>query len=410
MSTGSSVEPRPVLRVVRRGLLALLVILLLLLAAGSWYFSGLIRADGLEVKEYAVEQDLALTPAADGTVRISSSDATESQMVNGPTTYGVEWDGGYGQVSGPVVSGRAVSGSVDSGGEPEVVRRFEVLTGEAPGEATPASLELGAFPDDPALSLGPRATEVTYTSPVGSLPAWYVPGSGADNSTWAILVHGKGGTRTEMYRMALSTIEQGLPTLDISYRNDVGLPRDPSDQYQYGRTEWRDLAGAVEYAAERGAERIVLGGDSMGGGIIAAYLRNTSGTSGSPEVVGTVLDAPMLDFAETVRFGARQLDLPVPGPARDLLTATALQLAAVRFDVDWDATDYLTDTDWLSVPTLVFHGTADTTVPISTSRQLAGAHPELVTLVETEGVEHVRSWNHDPEAYDKAVRAFIERL
>ena len=62
------------------------------------------------------------------------------------------------------------------------------------------------------------------------------------------------------------------------------------------------------------------------------------------------------------------------------------------------------------MPALVFHGTADITVPIATSRELAQEQPDLVTLVETEGVEHVRSWNADPEAYDAEIDSFIERL
>lgn len=391
-------DARPRGRMLRRALVLLVLLALVLFGGGGWYFSSLIHADGLEVKEYAVVKDLALTPSSDGTVAIRSEDAVEMRMITAPSTYGVEWSGGYGQVSGPVVARE----------EGEVVRRFEVLTGASPEQDTPASLELGAFPDDPDHSLGPRATEVAYTSPAGEFPAWYVPGKDVEQKRWAILVHGKGGTRTEMYRMALSTVARGLPTLDISYRNDVGLPRDPSGYYQYGRTEWRDLEGAIAYAANQGAEQVVLGGDSMGGGIIASYLQRREPSTTAPEVVGLILDAPMLDFAETVRFGAEQLDLPLPGPAREALTWTALHLASVRFDIDWGAVDYLDRSSWLSVPTLLFHGTADTTVPIATSRELAADHPDLVTLVELPGVEHVRSWNHGPEAYDTAIGSFLD--
>ena len=35
----------------------------------------------------------------------------------------------------------------------------------------------------------------------------------------------------------------------------------------------------------------------------------------------------------------------------------------LRFDVDWPALDYLEDTSRYDVDFLVFHGTADTTVP-----------------------------------------------
>ncbi len=118
----------------------------------------------------------------------------------------------------------------------------------------------------------------------------------------------------------------------------------------------------------------------------------------------------MLDFGTTISFGARQLEVPVIGHIPESLTWTAKKIASVRYDVDWAALDYLTDTSWLTMPALVFHGTADRTVPISTSRELAKDKTSLVTLVETEGVEHVRSWNADPAAYDTRIRTFLGRL
>ncbi len=391
---------RPGLRRLSRLLLLVLVIVLVLFLGGGWYFSGRIRSDGLEVMSYPVERTLTLTPQSLGTLAIRSSDPQQVAMLREPSTYGLKWrGGGYGRVSGPVVS--------RAGGQ--VVRRFEVVLGEPPRKGEKAELDLVAYPDDPRYALGPKVEEVTYSSERGRFPAYFVDSASSRKKTWAILVHGKGGSRMEMYRMARATAAAGLPSLDITYRNDEGHPADPSGYYQYGRTEWRDLRGAVAYAASHGAQQVVLGADSMGGGIVASYLRHRQPTE-APEVVGLVLDAPMLDFGETVSFGARQLRLPVLGHVPGSLTWTAKQLAAVRFDVDWAALDYLSDPSWLTMPTLLFHGTADTTVPIATSRRLARAEPGLVTLVETPGVEHVRSWNADPRAYDEHVRTFLRGL
>jgi pimeloyl-ACP methyl ester carboxylesterase len=388
-------------RLLRRLVLVVLVLVLVFFAGGGWYFSGRIRAEGLEVKDYPVENHLRLYPSSGGTVGIRSSAADETKMLAAPSTYGVKWaGGGYGRVSGPW--SRTADG--------RIVRHFEVVRGTAPAQGTRASTDLVAFPEDPEVALGPQVRAVSYTSPRGRFPAWFVPGTKPGSTTWAILVHGKGGSRTEMYRMTRATAAAGLPSLDITYRNDDGLPRDTSGYYQYGRTEWRDLQGAVDYAAAHGAGRVVLGADSMGGSIVASYLRHRdSGTSG-PVVAGLVLDAPMLDFAKTVQFGARQLELPVLGHVPDSLTWTAERIASARYDLDWDSIDYLDDTSWLKVPTLLFHGTADTTVPISTSRELAKDKPGLVTLVATKGVEHVRSWNADPPAYDERVRQLVDRV
>ncbi len=394
--TGPAAAVGRFLRVV---VLVLLVLGLAFVAGGGWYFSGLIHSDGLEVKPYPDANDLVLDPGPEGTVVIEASDDVERTMLAAPSTYGISWDGGYGQVSGPVVS---TDGDV-------VVRRFSVLAGAPPATDTTANLETAAFPDDPRFALGLTATEVEVKAPLGTFPAWFVPGTTSPQDTWAVLVHGKGGDRAEMYRMGRSTVAAGLPTLDITYRNDEGLPQDPSDLYQFGRTEWRDLAAAVDYAAQQGAEKVVLGASSMGGGIVASYLRHRKAGDG-PQVVGLVLDSPMLDFGETVRFGADQLDVPVLGHVPGILTWSAQALAAQRYGIDWDAVNYLEDTSWLTMPALVFHGTADTTVPISTSRQLASQHPDTVELVVTQGVEHVRSWNAGPTAYDKAVRAFLDGL
>jgi pimeloyl-ACP methyl ester carboxylesterase len=64
----------------------------------------------------------------------------------------------------------------------------------------------------------------------------------------------------------------------------------------------------------------------------------------------------------------------------------------------------------LTAPTLVFHGTADQTIPISVSRQLEAKVPDLVELVETPAAGHVMSWNADPERYERYLRSFLERL
>ncbi len=388
--------PGTLLRFLRVTVLVVVVLVVAFLGGGGWYFSGLIHADGLEVKPYPDPNNLALTPAAPGTLSIEVNDELELEMLDAPSTFGVEWNGGYGQVSGPVVSS---DGDV-------VVRRFSVLAGAPPETDSTGNLEVAAFPDDPRFALGLTATEVDVTAPLGTFPAWFVPAKTPTQDTWAILVHGKGGSRAEMYRLGRSTVAASLPTLDITYRNDEGLPQDPSGLYQFGRTEWRDLAAAVDYAAEQGAKRVVLGASSMGGGIVASYLRHRKSGDG-PEVVGLILDSPMLDFGETVRFGASQLEVPVIGQVPAVLGWSAQRIAALRYDIDWNAVDYLSDTSWLTMPALVFHGTADTTVPISTSRQLKSQHPTDVTLVVTKGAEHVRSWNSDPATYDAAVQEFL---
>jgi len=221
-----------------------------------------------------------------------------------------------------------------------------------------------------------------------------------------VMVHGRGGTRAEPLRSLITVSQYGMNALLVTYRNDTGVFTSDGEQYAFGVSEWRDLEASVQYALDQGASDVVLFGYSMGGAITAAFLENSPLAE---HVSAVVLDSPMIDIKQTVYHGADQRDLPVVGlPIPDPLTWTALQISRLRFGSDWYGANYLDDTSWVAQPTLVFQGTDDGTVPPATSAQLAAAEPELVTLVVTDGAEHVASWNVDPERYDAALLDFLD--
>jgi fermentation-respiration switch protein FrsA (DUF1100 family) len=64
----------------------------------------------------------------------------------------------------------------------------------------------------------------------------------------------------------------------------------------------------------------------------------------------------------------------------------------------------------LTTPSLVIHGTDDSTVPLRTSEALRASRPDQVTLTVVPGAEHVESWNVDPRAYDDEVAGFLHGL
>jgi alpha-beta hydrolase superfamily lysophospholipase len=136
----------------------------------------------------------------------------------------------------------------------------------------------------------------------------------------------------------------------------------------------------------------------MGGAIVMSFLyRSTL----ADRITGVVLDSPMLDFTATVKHQAPSI---VPG----FLIQAGRWVATQRYDLDWDELDYLSHTGELEVPILLFHGDADSTVPVSTSDELAKARTDLVTYVRLPGVGHTRAWNADPAAYEAAVRSFLD--
>jgi alpha-beta hydrolase superfamily lysophospholipase len=193
--------------------------------------------------------------------------------------------------------------------------------------------------------------------------------------------------------------------LAIAIRNDAGAPADPSGMVRYGLTEWKDLEAAVRYALDKGAERMVLVGYSMGGGIVANFLYQSEL---SQRVDGVILDSPMLDFSTTVDLNAAREELPLIGVGMpQSLTNVAKWMAGWRYDVDWKGLDYLAGAKNLAAPILLIHGTADTDVPPQTSAELASLRPDLVTYVPVEGARHMESWNVDLDAYETQVTDFL---
>jgi uncharacterized protein len=85
-------------------------------------------------------------------------------------------------------------------------------------------------------------------------------------------------------------------------------------------------------------------------------------------------------------------------------------LTWLRTGLDFDTVDFVDRADELTTPMLVFHGTADTTLPFDVGEALATARPDLVEIHPVEGGGHVRAWNEDPEAYATQGRGFLERI
>jgi uncharacterized protein len=387
----------------RRGPRRLLVVLsvLVLLAAAlfvgvAWYYAGEIRSGALAVDRSPRPPSTdTVVESADGgqVVLIRSGEPVDGDPLLRADTDGLVWDGGSGVVSGnPEVR--------DDG---SVVRDLVIVDGSVPADGTEADLR-GDVWTDPGGAHGVPYEDVDLPCGPGGdgrCPAWSVPG---ESDTWMVFVHGKGASRAEGLRALGPAVEVGLPSLLITYRNDPGVPPDPSDSYGYGATEWQDLERAVSHALEEGAAEVVLYGSSMGGAVVAGFLERSDLAH---RVSGVVLDAPALDLDATVEHGAARRELPVVGALPGPLTDTAQWIAGWRFDLDWDAVDYL-PADWLEVPALVFHGTDDDTVPVSISDELAADRPDLVDLVRVEDTGHVRAWNADPRAYDDRVAAFLE--
>ncbi|HET7821553.1 MAG TPA: prolyl oligopeptidase family serine peptidase [Ornithinibacter sp.] len=374
-----------------RWVAGVLAVLLVLFTAVAWYFSGRIASGALASNPASFPpayDDVGIVAVDDTSVTLSKGpDAADN--FGAPGSYGLAWDGGTGQV-----------GPATANPDGTVTRSFELVTGQAPTAGATAAVERAYWLGDPAVTMGLTTREVQVD---GTFPAWYFPAD-EPSTTTAIVVHGQNGSRMDGLREVDVLHDLGMPVLVITYRNDVGAPKDPSGRLQYGATEWQDLDAAVTWATGNGADHVVLVGQSMGGAVVASFLEK------SPQagvVSRVVLDAPMLSLDEAVTYGARD-ELPggraVPAP----VIWAAEQLTSLRYGVDWSAVDYLDDTSWVQVPTLVLHGTADPTVPVTVSQELAAAEPELVTLETFPDALHVESWNFDRARYTDLVGSFLD--
>lgn len=361
-----------------------LVVLVIVFAVAVGWFSEALENGFLEADHGPEDFELRVEAVAEGLITLSGEPSRDDWRGEG--AWGLEGQGGsYGRL-----------GALISVGEATVTREFEPLVG-AFTTGDRVRVDSFAYPGDPLIALGRPFETVEVPSPIGPLVAWFLPG---DGSTWLITVHGKDAEREEALRL-IGALEMRWPTLLVTYRLDPGAPPAPESHHGYGRTEWPDLEAAARYALDQGADRAVLVGFSMGGGIVLRFLLESDLVN---RVAAVVLDAPVLSLEAAVDFAAERRHVP------GFLTTVVKWVAAWRFDLDWDDLDHLARSAELSTPILLFHGAEDDRVPVATSRALAEARPDLVTYVETAGAEHVRSWNVDPDSYAAALNAFLRSV
>jgi alpha-beta hydrolase superfamily lysophospholipase len=370
----------------------LLIVALYHLVAG-WFFSNGLQRETLLVRPRPRDLGVWVRAIAPGRIELESKQPR--QDIGHPGILGIRWSGGYAQV-GEVVA--AADGRISRSFTPGIDGTPPICQGPL-DDCEPIELDGYAYPNDPG-DVGLDFSEVEYHSPLGVLAAWLVPST--PTGLWAIHCHGWTAERRELIRMLPTFHEQGLTSLVIDYRGDPGAPTDPSGHYRFGVTEWQDLEGAVRYALDGGAEAVVLTGCSTGGALVLGFLERSDLAD---RVSGVVLDAPNIVLADTFRHALDEVR------GTQLVKEMGMWITDLRWHIDWETTNYVQRANqFLHVPTLVFHGTSDLTVPISSSRQLQAAVPDLVELIETPAAGHVLSWNADPERYERYLAGFLQSL
>ncbi len=353
---------------------ALLLLTLAAIAAVSWHFSSAVL-----VPDHSPWSDhVEIESVSPGSIELAKSEPTLR-----PGYYGLVWEAGH-----------AVVGPILREGEETVTRRLSDVRGYlVPG--LEAGFESNVYSGDPHEARGLPFRTVQIPSELGPMPAWLVPAQG---STWAIVVHGINDDREISHRLSPTLHRRGIPSLTISYREDLGAPSSPDGLHHQGQTEWRDLAPASRYALQHGASSLVLIGYSMGGALITQFIQKSPLAS---RVDALVLDAPALDWKAILEFNAERMNMPgfFAWPVEWAIDA--------RTDVDWDSLNALQHPEDFDLPVLVFHGEGDKVVPIETSEEFADELSDSATFYAVPEAGHTQSWNVNPALYERRLEAFF---
>jgi alpha-beta hydrolase superfamily lysophospholipase len=366
--------------------LVLLLAGIALAVALSWHFSSF----ALVPNHSPYSDEVDIEAVSQGRITLSRSETTER-----PGYYGLAWQAGH-----------AIVGPIEAEDSDTVTRGLDRVRGYlVPG--TEAGFETNVYAGDPSEARGLPYRSVEVPDPLGPMPAWLIPGGDSHKleqravNTWAIVVHGHNDSRGNGLRIAPTLRRLGLPSLIVSYRNDLGSPESPDGLYHLGETEWRDLDAAARYAVRQGARRLVLIGYSMGGALIAQFMRRSALED---RVSGVVLDAPALDWKSIFKFNAEQMGLPgfFARPLEWTIDA--------RIDPDWNSLDALQHADAFQLPVLLFHGVDDTVVPIDDSDQFAEELGKWVTYYRLPEADHTQEWNVDPTLYERRLSRFLLQI
>jgi alpha-beta hydrolase superfamily lysophospholipase len=350
---------------------------LLIGAAVSWHFASAVLVP--DHRDWPEEETVERLRR--GKVVLAATEETER-----PGVYGLVWQ-----------AGRAVVGAVTAEDEGTVTRKLREVRGYlAPGMKV--ALDSKAYFGDPGQARGLPFDDVRVPGELGSMPAWLVPGRG---DTWAIVVHGINDNPQVGLRILPTLRRAGLPSLSITYREDLGAPPSPDGMHHMGLTEWRDLAAAARFAGVRGARRLVLIGYSMGGSLVTQFMQRSPL---APRVAGLVLDAPALDWREILSFNATEMGLP------GFMALPVEWAIGARIDADWASLDAVEHREDFQLPILLFHGDEDEVVPISTSDEFAAELPRWVTYHRAPSAGHTEAWNVDPPLYEARLTRFLSRL
>lgn len=272
-----------------------------------------------------------------------------------------------------------------------------------------------AYPYVPPLESNPYDEKqlpyevVVYPSRSGetTVDSWYIPATNAggvtDSKKTIILSHGYGANREEswvpMYDLAelMNELHYNVIMFDYGYASKTY-----SAPATWGIEEKNQLLAAVDYAQQRGAEKIIVWGFSMGGGTaLQAALE-------SEQISALILDSLFLPSPDTLYTNLQQY-VEVPKYPTTWIIGELLPLWTNHDFSNAPAQSVLAKQ--YDIPLLIIHGTADNKADYHIAEQIAeNQRNENSSLWLIEHGQHELLFRKDPNLYMKNVSEFLSNI
>ncbi|WP_052475852.1 alpha/beta hydrolase [Cohnella kolymensis] len=263
--------------------------------------------------------------------------------------------------------------------------------------------KVAALSSNPKLAKNLDYSEVTFPSADRRtlVDGWWIPAIGSHKTV--VLSHGYGANREEawvpMYDLAdlLHGLKYNVLMFDYGFANNK-RPVPATG----GRTESKQLVGALKFARQQGSEQLIVWGFSMGAGTaLQAALQ-------SEPIDAMILDSTFLPDDNTVYYNiSQQVKLP-KYPSVSLIRWFFPMMSGTRMEQIPSAKVQHTSFDF---PILLIHGTADNKAPAYLSENVAKSQKNaLSNLWVVPDAIHEMIFRTHPEEYVQRTTAFLKHV
>lgn len=241
----------------------------------------------------------------------------------------------------------------------------------------------------------PTYEEVSFKTDDGlTLRGWWLAQPESDRLVIAFAGHRS--PKSDMLGIGAGLWRAGNNVLLFDWRS-----RGQSDVAQHSLAfyEVRDAEAAIRYGLERMPEaKLGVIGFSMGAATAILVAART------PDIRAVVADSPFTGVADVVAYGLRRRHLPA-----QIVVPVADTISGWRYGYRFGAVRPIDVVEQISPrPLLIYHGEADSLIPVEHAHRLFAAAGEPKQLIITPKADHCGSYFIDRRSYVQNVAAFFD--